>query len=366
MNLLIYSPQMSPYGGLERHVCLVAEAISASGSSVTLVTTSNSLSAAWRQRLIVSGIYLIEQSVSTGRASGLSKVTWLLFQCAKLRAKHWDIIYTNGQGRLTGLVWLLAGPGTRRIHHHHTSADKSEQRTWSKWFLLALKNASELIGCSRFTASQLDAATKRSDSRFLPYLTETAIDFNCSPSRTAAQPLHFGFFGRLVSTKGIEVIVKLSEDSRCGHIQWHIHGSGVDYPQSYFENHAGVIYHGGYDTPQDQAVALNNLDAVVLLSIHSEGMPLSIIESMAAGLPWVASARGGITELSELCPDSELVDSPEDYEQCLSAVLRLSSRILNGMTSRTAQRKFWQSTFSPEVVSAQWIEYLDNSPAVSS
>ena len=360
MNFLIYTPQMAPYGGLETHVCLVAQAISSFGEHVTIITTSNSLSTTWRQRLAISGVNFIEQPIPNGRASALSKVPWLLFNCNKLRAKHWDVIYTNGQGSLTGLVWILAGPRTRRIHHHHTSADKFEQRTWSRWFILALKHSSELIGCSRFTAAQLNAVTRRTDSRFLPYLTETTIEYNESSNRKVNKTLHFGFFGRLVSTKGIEVILKLASDVRCAHIQWHIHGSGVDYPPSYFEDYASVIYHGSYETPQEQSVALKNLDAVVLFSTHSEGMPLCIIESMAMGLPWVASARGGITELSKLCPDSELVNSPEDYEQCLAALMRLSSRILNGLTSRSAQHEFWHSTFSKDVVTAQWIEYLVN------
>ena len=51
MNLLIYAPQMAAYGGMERHLCLVAEAMAATGAHVTLLTTSNSLAAAWRDRL---------------------------------------------------------------------------------------------------------------------------------------------------------------------------------------------------------------------------------------------------------------------------------------------------------------------------
>lgn len=363
MNLLIYAPQMAAYGGMERHLCLVAEAMAGTGAHIAFVTTSNSLAPAWRERLRSGGVELHEMPAARGTANGRAKAWWLLRRSLALRRRRWDAIYTNGQGSLARILWLAARRGTRRIHHHHTAADDAEQRTWQPGFLRVLARAGELVGCSRFTASQLNAATGRSDARFLPYFTETA--FLAAPPATATPPpaglpLRFGFLGRLVSTKGIETILRLAADPACAGIHWHIHGSGPDYPPELFANRPGVVYHGGYSNPAQQAAALTELDAVALFSVHNEGMPLSLIESMAAGLPWVASARGGTPELAESAPDCELVAHPDNYDECRSAVLALANRIRSLATSRSAQRGVWERRFAPPVVRTLWISYLSS------
>lgn len=359
MNLLIYVPQMAAYGGMERHICLVAEAAAQSGSRVVLVTTSNSLASAWRERLQAAGIVLREMPAARGTAGGFSKAWWLLRQALGLRGR-WDVVYTNGQGALARLVWIADKTRARRIHHHHTAADAAEQRTWTPGFRRVLAKAGELVGCSRFTASQLDAATGRSDSRFLPYFTETAFVAAPPPAPVSAtdRPLRFGFLGRLVSTKGIETILRLAEDPACAGIEWHIHGSGPDYPPERFAGLGSVVYHGGYATPQEQADILAALDAVALFSVHNEGMPLSLIETMAAGLPWVATARGGTPELAESAADCELVQHPENYDECRGAVVALAGRIRSGATSRANQRAVWDRRFAPSVVREQWLGYL--------
>ncbi len=359
MNLLIYAPQMAAYGGMERHLCLVAEAAAQEGHVVVLLTTSNSLAPAWRDRLRAGGVELREMPAARGTVGGVAKAWWLLRQALALRARPWQVIYTNGQGALARLVWFADTARARRIHHHHTAADAAEQRSWTPGFRRVLASAGELVGCSRFTAAQIDAATGRRDTRFLPYFTETAVGATPPPVTLQLKgALRFGFLGRLVSTKGIETILRLAADPACDGIEWHIHGAGPDYPPERFAGLAHVTYHGGYSSPAQQAEAFAALDAVALFSVHNEGMPLSLIETMAAGLPWVASARGGTPELAESAPDCELVQHPENYEECRAAVLALAARIHEGRTSRAAQRAVWDRRFAPAVVRTQWLDYL--------
>ena len=358
MNLLLYAPQMAAYGGMERHLCLVAEAAAHAGHDTALLTTSNSLAPEWRERLRAAGVELREMPAARGSAGGVAKAWWLFRQALALRGGRWDALYTNGQGALARIVWLAARSGTRCIHHHHTAADDAEQQSWTPGFRRVLAGAGELVGCSRFTAARLDAATGRSDSRFLPYLTETAFAA-AAPAPATTTTLRFGFLGRLVPTKGLDTILRLAEDPACDGIEWHIHGAGPDYPPERFAGRPHLTYHGGYSCPAQQAAALAALDAVALFSIHNEGMPLSLIETMAAGLPWVASARGGTPELAESAANCELVQHPENYEECRAAVLRLAARLHDGQTSRAAQRAVWERRFAPAVVRAQWLEFLE-------
>ena len=82
--------------------------------------------------------------------------------------------------------------------------------------------------------------------------------------------------------------------------------------------------------------ALLALDALVLFSTHNEGMPLSLIEGMAAGLPWIATDRGGTRELAG-SPDDCLVVAVPTVD--LPAQARaFADRILAGTTSRRRQR----------------------------
>ncbi len=361
MNLLIYAPQMAAYGGMERHLCLVAEAAAQAGHAVVLLTTSNSLAPAWRERLRQSGVALREMPAARGTASGVAKAWWLFRQALALRARRWDVIYTNGQGALARLVWLADTARARRVHHHHTAADAAEQRSWTPGFCRVLARAGELVGCSRYTADRLNESTGRRDATFLPYCTETAVAALAPEPTPPRNALRFGFLGRLVSTKGIETILRLAADPACDGIEWHIHGSGPDYPPEHFAGHAHVVYHGGYSSPEQQAAILGALDAVALFSVHNEGMPLSLIETMAAGLPWVATARGGTPELAESAADCELVQHPENYEECRAAVLALAARLHEGRTSRSAQRAVWERRFAPSLVRRQWLEFLEGS-----
>ncbi len=358
MNLLIYAPQMAAYGGMERHLCLVAEAAAQAGHRTVLLTTSNSLAPEWRERLRGAGVELHEMPAARGTAGGVAKAWWLFRQSLALRRLRWDVVYTNGQGALARLVWLAARAGTRRIHHHHTAADAAEQSTWTAGFRRVLAGADELVACSRFTAAQLDRATGRPGACFLPYLTETAFVNPPPAAPSAGATLRFGFLGRLVPTKGIETILRLAADPACDGIEWHIHGAGPDYPPERFAGHAHLTYHGGYANPEQQAAILAELDAVALFSVHNEGMPLSLIEAMAAGLPWVATARGGTPELAESAADCELVLHPDNYDECRAAVLALAARIHDGQTSRAAQRAVWERRFGPALVRQQWLEYL--------
>jgi len=360
MNFLFYAPQMAPYGGMERHVCSLAAAAAGRGHQVTLLTTSNSLGPELRAGLEAAQVVLRELPAARNAAGRLAKLRWLLGEIARARGTAWDVIYTNGQGALARMVWHARRGSTRCIHHHHTAADAGEQATWSGGFRRVLEQAPELVACSQATRDALNAATGRRDTRFLPYLTRCPVEASQVAERPRAGALRFGFLGRLIPEKGIDALCRLSTDPALTGITWHLHGAGPAYPPGCFAAWPGIVAHGAFASGADQARALQALDAVVLFSIHNEGMPLSLIEAMSAGCPWIATDRGGTRELALSPANAIVVPHPADDAALRAAVLDLAGRIREGRTSRRVQREAYDAHFSPAVVAARWLPFLES------
>ncbi len=367
MNLLFYVPQMAGYGGMERHVCMLAEEAAGRGHRVRFLTTSNSLNAAARASLLAAGVDFRELPRRRDAAGRLVKLLWLWRETIRARRIPWDIVYTNGQSALAATVWRAARSRARIIHHHHTAADPAEQSTWSPAFIRVLSRAPELVACSEATREAIVRATGRRDARFLPYFTacpvarETVADRRYEP----AQPLRFGFIGRLVPTKGIDTLCALSLRPELADITWHIHGSGPDYPDEYFRAYPAVRFHGPYRDLAHYGEILQRLDAVALFTQHNEGMPLSLIEALSAGLPWVATDRGGTREIAGRDAGSVLVPPPAGLPAALEATLALATRIRSNTTSRAARRAGYDARFAPPVVARRWFDYLESSPCAA-
>lgn len=358
MNLLFYAPQMAAYGGIERHVCRLAAACAAAGHSVRLLTTSNSLGPELRRELTHPNITLRELARPRGTAGAFVKTAWLLNEVRLIRGQTWDAIYTNGQSGLAQIVWLAAGRRTVVAHHHHNAGDPGEQATWSRGFRRVLREAPRLIGCSRATCTALNAAVGRDDARWLPYLAACPVPADWITDRAPGRPLRFGYCGRLIPEKGIAAILALSQEPALAGLEWHIHGAGEAYTPETFAGRRHLYYHGAYHSPEEHARALLALDAVVLFSTHNEGMPLSLIEGMSAGLPWIATDRGGTRELATSPADSEVVPAGATLAEIGDHVRRLADRIRTGGTSRLRQRAGYDAVFAPPTVARRWLDFF--------
>lgn len=87
-------------------------------------------------------------------------------------------------------------------------------------------------------------------------------------------------------------------------------------------------------------------------------MPLSLIEALSAGLPWVATDRGGTREIAISEQDAIVVAHPADHAMLRDAVRAMADRIKSGQTSRHRQRKVYDEHFVPTLVSRQWLEFF--------
>ena len=104
---------------------------------------------------------------------------------------------------------------------------------------------------------------------------------------------------------------------------------------------------------EDMNSYYKDLDLYLNTSMH-EGIPMTILEAMARGLPVVAPAVGGIVEIIDDGVEGFLVHSrdPEDYaEKCL----RLRDAELRKQMGQAARKKV-ERLFSAEYMSSQYYQ----------
>ena len=118
-------------------------------------------------------------------------------------------------------------------------------------------------------------------------------------------------------------------------------------------------------------MAMRYMVKIFLINLYTkwralEGLPVSLMEVMAAGLPWIATDRGGTRELGVSELNSVIVPAGASLQEMKALTMELADRIRTGRTSRIAQRRVYDEHFSPEISSRKWLEYLRNAPVSGS
>jgi glycosyltransferase involved in cell wall biosynthesis len=340
-----------PLGGIESHLREFCLNMSASGIAVDLVISNAVVTQETEQffRSICRNVYLGH--------FGRSKLRhlWIISTAIKLRNKQYDALYSNGQGDSIILFSKLIRYYKKWVHHHHTSGDKDDQLTWSRAYKQALKTADALIACSGRNALDMQTALKREVYSIPCFSKEIKIE----EAKESSARLRFGYYGRLIPEKGIDLLCKLSKDKDLNHIEFHIWGEGDVYSRDFFSQFPGVHYHGAFSGKKELKRVLNSLDAYLLLSTNQEGLPIALLEVMSTGLPWLATDRGGIRDL--VCDEMATRVIPVDshFDEIKKAISNLASDIKMNLVSGNKQKKFYLQKFSSPVLTKKWREVLN-------
>jgi len=170
----------------------------------------------------------------------------------------------------------------------------------------------------------------------------------------------FGTMSRLVPVKDHHSLLKAfaAVRSRHSHCRLDILGSGeLEGDLKTFAGQLGIsnaVSFLGWSS--DVAAFLARLDTFVLSSL-SEGLPLTILEAMAAGLPVVATAVGGVPEIIRtadcgwLCPPGE----PSLLADRMTSALEADDAAILGQRGRSAVR----SQYSLETMTDHYQELFD-------
>ena len=142
--------------------------------------------------------------------------------------------------------------------------------------------------------------------------------------RQAKARRRLAFVGTLAAHKGVDVLIRAFRALPGADLTLDLHGGLTTHPAyvAKLRQAAGgdprIRFHGPFAEGEQQRV-LAALDLLVLPSVWWENSPLTILEALAAGVPVVASAIGGLPELVAH-EDTGLLVPPGDTEALRQAL----------------------------------------------
>jgi glycosyltransferase involved in cell wall biosynthesis len=251
----------------------------------------------------------------------------LLELAALIRRERPDILHANSsKAGLLGRTAAAALGVPVRIFTVHGWAFKAYSGPVSAFYrwadrLMAPLTTTTVCVSERERSAGVAARTCRArDTVVIP----TAVDAGVVPqARLDGSPPRVIMVGRLAAPKDPVTLVRALAGVRRAPFTATIVGDGPDRPAVEAEIRAagleGVVELAGerHDVPRLLADA-----DVCVLSSRSEGAPLSVLEAMAAGLPVVASAVGGVPEIVA-DGDTGLLVPPGDAAALAAALERL-------------------------------------------
>jgi glycosyltransferase involved in cell wall biosynthesis len=304
--MLIAHLLASPFfGGPERQVLGLSKCLPASSRSLFLSFSERGLARDFLGRAAALGFEAVELRHNWPNvAASVREIA------AHLRRSQADIVCTSGY-KPDFLGWLAArrvGLPIIAIAHGWTSATLRTRLNESldRWLV---RHMDCVVCVSRAEARRVAAAGVRPQQLTV---IENAVDTNAVATRNLADRQALEQFferrpqvvvaaaGRLSAEKGFDVFVDAvaqltDETPDAGFI---LFGDGPLRPQLERRiadrNLAGRFVLGGFR--DDLSRLLPQADLLVLSS-YTEGMPVILLEALAAGLPVVATAVGGVPEV---------------------------------------------------------------------
>jgi glycosyltransferase involved in cell wall biosynthesis len=213
-----------------------------------------------------------------------------------------------------------AGLGSQ-LHRLHALAPRTVEKGLALARRLAAARGTDLAAGMDRRAERLRAVAAESVDVFLAptaFARDRAIEFGIDRSKVqvralgavagpaAARPARarrrIGFVGTLAPHKGVDVLVRAFRGLQGADVTLDLHGGLATHP-AYVEDlrraadgDARIRFHGPF-AEGEQARVLSSIDVLVLPSVWWENSPLTVLEALAAGVPVVASAIGGLPEL---------------------------------------------------------------------
>src|ERR1039458_2657982 len=354
-RVLVATHLVSPPGGVEMHVLNICRLLVEHGAEVTLAT-----------RFAKRDVPVIQQRRSI-------PIHWLSTPFCEIQNPHW---------RRFSTAWAMTF--WRRHLRRQFDVLFTLEMTWFVDFLARFVKADGYVIANRIalpshaapfdprakahldgfvTESSFQAELFRRESELdvpmavIPSLANVRTPPRRKEKRIIDQ-LRIAYVGRIEPDKGAYTLVELWHDFRIQPARLDFYGGGqLEGLQKCICQHGlaeQVQVHGPYRN-DDLPDILANSDLVVLPS-RREGLPLVLMEAMAHGVPFVATAVGAVHTLAENNPNVRVVAPNE--AAFIDGVNQMAAAIRSGAIDPARLQQYHHERYSYEQVSSKWVKAL--------
>jgi glycosyltransferase involved in cell wall biosynthesis len=345
IKILIFCPRLLDTGGIESHLKEFISSIQSTNIQLILWITDT--------RLIASNKNWYKSHCDETYFQTKRKFSFIetIFLIIKLNFADINFFYSNGQGRSIFWIWKMLISVPKWIHHHHSSGDENDRKTWDASYMKALLYSNNLIVCSNKISEEVAQYLNRNVQSIPCYSRQIVIENKTINEKK----IKLAFIGRLIKEKGIDIISKLSNDLNDEGIEFHIWGKEEYYTQKHFDLYPNIKYHGSYNSLDGLNTVFNSIDGLILISTHSEGLPISLLEAQAAGIPWISSAIGGISDLKTNDDINFLIPQNATYDEIKELILKFKKSLIEYKSLPVIENiKNYELHYSNEAVSKLW------------
>jgi glycosyltransferase involved in cell wall biosynthesis len=211
-----------------------------------------------------------------------------------------DVVHTHtakagAVGRIAGLLYRAVSRGRSVfVHTFHGHVFHGYYSPWKTRMFLAIERALARLNTHRIVVLSEQQRREIHETYRIGRPEQFAVIPLGIESISIAAQRHeptVGIVGRIASIKNHDMFLRVAERLR-GEARFIVYGDGAE--RARLEQRArGVAEFAG---TRDAAEIYAAIDVLALTS-RNEGTPLAIIEAMAAGVPVIATAVGGVVDL---------------------------------------------------------------------
>ena len=367
MNVLMHIPRAWG-GGLEVHVVHLSLLLRDRGARVTLVVHPRfGTEQARRTALEDAGVACLRLPDLDRLPLPLRVALSRTYLRSRL-APDYDLVLCHGAGGSHRWFRRFVRPGGRFVWHDHMSGavienlplvfERPAPRQYPARVLASAHRADfAIVGSGHGRRNLLEVQKLSCPVWVMPPLREF-LPLPDVVERPHAKALRFGVLGALDDIKGVVPLLRLWRSLPLGSAQLTFHGPDPGNRYAAFARSLGlessVRFAGPYRSA-DVSGILAHTDLGLVLSL-AEGYPLTALEFMAHGVPFVMTDVGAGPELTAANPDAVL--APLSDRGVAGAVEVLAARVRAGETSRRRLQAHYLQHFSFRSAADQYLRLL--------
>jgi glycosyltransferase involved in cell wall biosynthesis len=349
INIMLFGP-----GGGATHLLNLCSSLSKQGAEITLLSRYADPSTPLIQRRRGIPVRFVSTPFAQNRRLYRLSTVWALLVWPFLLRAKYDVLYTWELSRFTRFLSRFVHREGRVILQRIGEPFADDER---------LDPSLEKLLDGLIVESPVQASAACTVmSRNIPILALPLIghcDF--APSRNGHRPndvFRITFLGRYARDKGIYRLLEIWPKLNIGKAELCFHAWGEEYEQlsrmvQELALEKQIHLNGAYSTAEELAAILGKSDLVVLPS-ETEGLPVVLLESMAHGVPFVATDVGAVRLLAEDNPDVRVV--PRDNTALKEGIEEMVHAIRSGQVRSDRLQAYYESRYGYDVLSRKWCD----------